>query len=114
MPTFVTVYLALGILIGAVLYGRIAIASVRRVGTRGAARSALETLHEELPLYWRIPVASWTFVIGVPLIAVWATLTGDFDVFGALALAAIWLFYLWLLRWHYRAKARLAREPRRA
>jgi hypothetical protein len=40
------------------------------------------------------------------LIAVWATINGDFDPPGAIELGALWLAYLWFLRWLYRARAR--------
>jgi hypothetical protein len=46
------------------------------------------------------------FVIALPLIAVWASVKGDWDPVGAFFVGLLWLLYLALLRWHYRAKAR--------
>jgi len=47
------------------------------------------TYAEELPLYWRVPVAAWTFVIALPLIAAWAIVNGDWDPVGAIFLADV-------------------------
>lgn len=113
METVVAVYLAVGSLIGFALFGWIAVSSVRRHGFRNAARGAARTYIEELPLYWRVPVVGWMFVIALPLIAVWATIRGDWDPVGAVSVALLWLLYLSLLRWHYRAKARDRGSPRR-
>lgn len=88
------------------LYGWIAYSAVRRHGFRNAARGAAQTYIEELPLYWRVPVAGWMFVIALPVIAVWATVKGNWDPVGAVAVGVLWMLYLALLRWHYRAKAR--------
>ena len=106
MRTVVVVYLAVGFLIGFVLYGWIAYSAVRRHGFRNAARGAARTYIEELPLYRRVPVAGWMFVIALPVIAVWATVKGNWDPVGAVAVGVLWMLYLALLRWHYRAKAR--------
>jgi MFS family permease len=112
MATFIAVFLAVGLLIGFALFGWIAVSSVRRHGFRKAVRGAARTYVDELPLYWRVPVAGWMFVIALPLIAVWNVIKGDWDPVGAIFVAFLWLLYLALLRWHYRAKAR-ARDTRR-
>ena len=70
--TFIAVYLTVGFLIG-----WLAVSSVRRHGFRRAVRGAARKYVEELPLYWRVPVAGWMFVIALPLIAVWAIVKGD-------------------------------------
>src|SRR6266516_4289832 len=114
--TFVAAYLAVGFLIGIGLFGFLMVSSVRRHGFRNAVRSAARTYVEELPLYWRAPVAAWMFVIALPLIAAWAIVKGEWDPVGALFVALLWLLYFALLRWHWRAKARardLQRQPRR-
>ena len=113
METVVAVYLAVGFLIGFALFGWIAVSSVRRHGFRNAARGAARTYIEDLPLYWRVPVVGWMFVIALPLIAMWATVRGDWDPVGAVSVGLLWLLYLSLLRWHYRAKARAGRSARR-
>ena len=106
MGTFVLVYLAVGSLIGFALFGWVAVSSVRRYGFRNAVRGAARTFIEELPLYWRVPVAAWMFVIALPLIAVWAIVTDGWDPVAAIMVGLLWVAYLALLRWHYRAKAR--------
>jgi hypothetical protein len=106
VETFVVVYLAIGFLIGFGLYGWAAVSTVRRQGFRVAVRNAARTSIEEFPLYWRVPVVAWMFVIALPAIAGWATLHGDFDPAGAVAVVLLWLLYLELLQWHYRAAAR--------
>jgi len=75
--TFIAVYLTVGFLIGFALFGWLAVSSVRRHGFRKAVRGAARKYVEELPLYWRVPVAGWMFVIALPLIAVWAIVKGD-------------------------------------
>jgi membrane protein implicated in regulation of membrane protease activity len=75
---------------------------------RRSARAYLE----ELPLNWRVPPAGWTFVVAAPAIAVWASANGAWDSGGAALLALLWLLYLALLRWHYRAKGRDRRRTR--
>ena len=105
MQTFVAVYLAVGFLIGFGLFGWLFIASVRRHGLRRTAGGAVRTYVHELPLYWRVPWASWTVLISLPLIVVWAIAKGDLDVLGLISLALLWLLYFALLRWHHRAKA---------
>jgi len=67
----------------------------------------------DLPLYWRVPIAAWLFLVGLPLLAVWEIVRGDWDLVGAVFLALLWIGYLALLRWHFRAKAR-AREASRS
>lgn len=64
-------------------------------------------------MYWRVPVVGWVFVIALPLIAVWASVRGEWDPLGAVSVGLLWLLYLCLLRWHYRAKARGRGSPRR-
>ena len=66
-------YLAIGFLIAFGLFGWEVVSTVRREGF-GAVGNALRIYIEELPLYWRVPVVAWTFVIALPLIATWATL----------------------------------------
>jgi hypothetical protein len=56
-----------------------------------------------------VPIAGWMFAIAAPVIAVWASVNGDWDPAGAVLLLLLWLLYLALLRWHYRAKARVRR-----
>lgn len=56
-----------------------------------------------------MPWAAWTFLIAAPLIAGWAIVKVEWDLVGAIFIALIWLFYLALLRWHLRAKARARR-----
>jgi len=104
--TFVAVYLAAGFLSCFALVCWITASSVRRHGLRNALRGAARTYAEELPTYWRVPVVGWMFVIALPLIAVWASVKGDWDPVGVVFVGLLWLFYLALLRWHYRAKAR--------
>jgi len=111
--TFVAVFLAVGFLIGFALFGWLAVSSVRRHGFRNAVRGAARTYVEELPPYWRVPVAGRMFVIAVPLIAVLAIVKGDWDSVGAILVSLLWLIYLTLLRWHYRAKARARGTSRR-
>src|SRR3954466_11449585 len=113
MATFIGVYLAVGVLVGFALLGSIAVSSVRRHGFRKAVRGAARTYVAELPLYWRVPVVGWMFVIALPLIAVWASVRGDWDPVGAVFVGLLWLLYVALLRWHYRAKARGRGSPRR-
>jgi hypothetical protein len=104
--TFIIVYLAIGFVIGLGLYGWAAVSTVRRQGFWLAVRNGARIYVEEFPLYWRVPVVAWMFVFALPLIAGWATLSGDFDPVGAIFVFLLWLLYLGLLRWHYRAKAR--------
>jgi hypothetical protein len=111
VESVVAVYLAVGLLVGLALYGWIAVSSVRRHGFRAAVRRATRGYLEELPLNWRVPVAGWMFVIAAPVIAVWASVNGDWDPSGAVLLGVLWLVYAALLRWHYRAKARDRRRP---
>ena len=106
MQTFIAVYLAVGFLIGIALFGWAAVSSVRHHGFRKAVRSAATTYVEELPLYWRVPVVAWMFVVALPLIAVWAIVNGRWDPLGAISVALVWLLYLALLRWHDRAKSK--------
>jgi hypothetical protein len=106
VETFIAIFLAAGFLIGFALFGWLAVSSVRRHGFRKAARGAARTYVEKLPLYWRVPVAGWTCVVALPLIAVWAIVKGDWDPVGAVLVGLLWLLYFALLRWHYRAKAR--------
>jgi hypothetical protein len=113
VETVVAVYLAVGFLIAIALFGWIAVSSVRHHGFRNAARGAARTYVEELPMYWRVPVAGWMFVIALPAIAVWASVQGDWDPVGAVFVGLLWLLYLALLRWHYRAKARRRGAHRR-
>jgi hypothetical protein len=110
--TFAAVYLAVGFLIVIGLFGWLAVSSVRRHGVRNAVRGAARTYVEELPLYWRVPVAAWICVIVLPLIAAWATIKGEWDPVGVIFVALLWLLYFALLRWHWRAKAR-ARDAHR-
>jgi hypothetical protein len=37
------------------------------------------------------------FVIGLPVIVVWASVRGDWDAVGAVFVGLLWLFYLALL-----------------
>jgi hypothetical protein len=106
---FVAVYLAVGFLLGLGLFGWLAVSGIRRHGFRNAVKGAARTYIEELPLYWRVPVAAWTFVIAAPLIALWAIVNGEWDPAGAILLALLWLLYVGLLRWHRAAKEQ-ARE----
>jgi hypothetical protein len=106
VETFIIVYLAVGFLIGLGFYGWAAVWTVRRRGFWVGVRNGARIYIEEFPLYWRVPVVAWMFVIALPLIAAWATLNGDFDPVGAVFVFLLWLLYLGLLRWHYRAKAR--------
>ena len=106
MATVVAVYLAVGILIGLVLLGWIAVSSVRRHGFRNAVRGGARTYVEELPTYWRVPVVGWMFVIALPVIAAWESVKGDWEPVGAVFVGLLWLLCLALLRWHYRTKAR--------
>jgi hypothetical protein len=111
--TFVAVYLAIGFLLGLAPFGWLSVSAIRRHGVRNAVRgAAAHTYAEELPLYWRVPVAAWTFVIALPLIAAWAIVSGDWDPVGAIFLALLWLLYLGVLRWHWAAK-RTRRERNR-
>jgi len=106
VDTFVAVYLAIGSLLALALFGWLAISAIRRHGVRNAVRGAARTYAEELPLYWRVPVAAWTFVIALPLIVAWAIASGDWDPVGTIFLALLWLLYFGLLRWHRAAKGR--------
>jgi hypothetical protein len=110
---FVAIYLAVGFLIGFALFGWLALSSIGRDGVRNAVRAGAQTYVEELPLYWSVPVAGWTFVIALTVIAVWAIVKGDWDPVGAILVGLLWLLYLALLRWHYRAKARMRGNRRR-
>ena len=110
MQTAIAIYLAVGFLLGFGLLGLGAVTSLRRRGFHNAVRGAARTYLDELPLYWRVPVAAWTFLIAAPLIALWAILRGEWDPVGAASVALLWLLYFALLRWHLRAKAR-ARKP---
>jgi len=95
VQTVVAIYLAVGV--------------VRRHGFRSAARRAARAYVDELPLNWRVPIAGWMFALAAPVIAVWASVNGDWDPAGAVLLCLLWLLYLALLRWHYRAKGRVRR-----
>jgi hypothetical protein len=114
MRTFVVVYLALGFLAGLALFGWVAVSSVRRHGFGRAVRGAVGTYVEELPLYWRVPLVAWMFVVALPVVAVWAIIDGEWDPVGAVFVALIWLLYLALLWWHYRAKSRAVRDDHAA
>jgi ABC-type antimicrobial peptide transport system permease subunit len=70
--TFAALYLTVGFLAGLFLFSWVAVASVRRHGFRNAMRGAARTYAEELSTYWRVPVAAWTVLIGLPLVAAWA------------------------------------------
>jgi hypothetical protein len=111
--TVVSVYLVVGFLIGFALLGWIAVSSVRRHGFRTAVRGGARAYVEELPMYWRVPVVGWMFVIALPVIAVWESVKGNWDPVGAVFVGLLWLLYLALLRWHYRAKARGRGTPHR-
>jgi hypothetical protein len=111
--TFIGVYVAVGFLVGFGLFGWLGISSVQRRGLRATVRGAARTLAEELPLYWRVAVAAWMFVIALPLIAAWAVLEGEVDAAGVISVTLAWLLGLALLRWHLRAKARARETPRR-
>ena len=113
METFVAVYLAIGFLIAFALLGWLAVSTVRREGFRRAIGSGARTYFEYLPFYWRVPVVAWTYVIALPLIATWATLKGDLDAVGAIFVFLLWMLYLGLLRWHYRAKTQARAVSRR-
>jgi hypothetical protein len=110
VDAFVAVYLTVGFLFVLALFGWLAVSAIRRHGLRNAARRAARTYAEELPLHWRVPVAAWTFLIALPLIAAWEVVTGNWDPVGASFLALLWLLYFGLLRWHWAAKRRV-REP---
>jgi hypothetical protein len=92
--TVFAVYLAVGFLIAIALFGWIAVSSVRRHGFRNAVRGAARAYVEELPMYWRLPVAGWMFVIALPVIAVWASVEGEWDPVGAVSVGLLWLLYL--------------------
>jgi hypothetical protein len=104
--TFATVFLAVGFVLGFGLFAWAALASIRRHGFRNAVRDATRAYVAELPLYWRVPIAAWLFVVALPLLAVWGIVEGEWDPVAAAFLAVLWLAYLVLLRWHFRAKAR--------
>ncbi len=106
------IFLAVGFLLSMGVFGWLAVWSVRRHGFRDAVRGAARMYAEELPLYWRVPVAAWTFVVALPIIAIWAILRGDWDPVGAAFVALLWLTWLALLRWHQRAKARATNVQR--
>jgi len=103
VETVVAVYLAVGFLTGLALYGWASVSSVRRHGFRKAARLAGRGYLEELPLNPRTRTASWLLVIRLPVIAIW-------DPGAAVLAGLLWLFYRAMLRWHYRAKARVRRR----
>jgi hypothetical protein len=113
VETFIIVYLAFGFLIGLGFYGWAAVRIVRRRGFWVGVRNGARTYIEEFPLYWRVPMVAWMFVIALPVIAAWATLNGDFDPVGAVFVFLLWLLYLGLLRWHYRARATRVTPSRR-
>jgi hypothetical protein len=96
VETFIIVYLAVGFLIGLGFYGWAAVWTVRRRGFWVGVRNGARIYIEEFPLYWRVPVVAWMFVIALPLIAAWATLNGDFDPVGAVFVFLLWLLYLGL------------------
>jgi len=110
VETFVIVFLCVGFLVGVGLYAWAAVSSVRRHGPWAAVRSAARTYVEELSHYWRVPVVAWTFVLAAPAIAGWAALSGEFDLIGAIFVFVLWLLYLGLLTWHYRARGRRSRR----
>jgi hypothetical protein len=110
MQLFLGVYLVLGFAVGLALYSWIFVSSVRRHGFRATIGGATRVFVRDLPLNWRVPWAAWTFVIGIPVVAAWATITGRFDLSGAVALAIVWLLYVALLRWHLRARKRTERD----
>ena len=105
MGTFIALYVAIGVLVGLGLLSWAFVSSVRHHGLVSTVRGAIRTYLRELPLYWRVPVVAWMFVIALPLLAAWAIIRGNWDPVGSIFVALIWLFYLALLRWHYRAKA---------
>jgi len=110
VETVVAVYLAVGFLTGLALYAWASVSSVRRHGFRKAARLAGRGYLEELPLNPRTRTASWLLVIALPVIAIWASVSGEWDPGAAVLAGLLWLFYLAMLRWHYRAKARVRRR----
>ncbi len=73
-------------------------------GVRNTLRGAARAYFKELPLYWRVPVVAWMYLIALPLIAAWAIARGEWDPVGGISLAVLWLLYLALLRWHRAAK----------
>jgi hypothetical protein len=105
MRPAVAIFLAFGFVLGLGLYGWIAVSSVRRHGFRKATRGATRAYLEELPLYWSVPWAAWTFLVALPIIAIWEIVDGDWDPVGAVSLALLWLGWFAMLRWHRRAKA---------
>jgi TRAP-type C4-dicarboxylate transport system permease large subunit len=106
VETFVAVYLTVGLLLGVALFAWAAVSEVRRRGAGGAIRDGSRAFLDELWVSRRAWLSAWTFVIAAPLIAVWATVTGDFDPTGAIVLGALWLAYVWFLCWLYRARTR--------
>ena len=104
-------YLIIGFLLALGLYGWAMVSSIRSHGFRKTVRGAVKTYVHELPLYWRVPWAAWTFLIAAPLIAAWAIIDGEWDPLGAIFLALLWLLYFTLLRWHLRSKAHDAGGP---
>ena len=106
VQTFVVVYLLVGFAICLGLAGWVLVTSVRRHGLRRAIRGGARAYFDYLPLHPRTAISAWTFVVALPLIAVWAIAKGDWDPVGAVFVALLWLAYFALLRWHQRAKAR--------
>ena len=104
MQTFIDVYLILGLGLVSGLYGWVLVSSIRRHGTRATMHGAARTFLRDLPLNWRVPWAAGTFLVGIPIVIAWTTLSNGFEPSGAVALAVVWLLDLALLRRHIRAK----------
>jgi hypothetical protein len=107
MRTFVLVYVALGVVIGAVLFGWAAVSSVRRHGLRSAVRAGVREALDDPPL---LGTFAWLCVLAFPLLFVVAVATDGFDLAGAVAFLLVWLVGLALLR---RQLRRRAGTPRR-
>jgi hypothetical protein len=100
--TFVLLYVALGIVIGAVLFGWAAVSAVRRHGFRGAVRAGVREALDDPPL---VGTFAWLWVLAYPVLFVVAVATEGFDLAGAVALLLIWLVGLALLRRQLRRRA---------
>lgn len=104
--TLIVVFLVVGGVVATALFGLVAVTSVRRNGFRRSASGAARAYLEEQPLYWSTPVVAWLGVLGVPVVAFWTTLSNGLLLADLVALAILWLLFIALLRWHFRAKAR--------
>jgi hypothetical protein len=61
---------------------------------------------DDIAVYWRVPWAAGTFVVGIPILIAWHAWEGVLSPSDLTLLPAIWLAWAALLRWHFVVKRR--------